>query len=67
MNEKPIILAIEEAKSDLETAVNEILKKHQIPFYFLEPIFADLYKQVAQGKAKELEAARAKVAERSED
>lgn len=67
MSEKPIILAIEEAKSDLETAVNEILKKHQIPFYFLEPIFADLYKQVAQGKARELEAARAKVAERSED
>lgn len=60
MNEqkKPLILEIEEAKTELAQCVNDIMKKHGLNCYLLEPTFAEIYSQIKLGAQNEL--ARAK-------
>lgn len=59
MENKPIILEIEEAKQELIQSVNDILKKHGLNCYLIEPTFAELYAQVKAGARNELAQARA--------
>lgn len=50
---KPLILKIEEAKIELTKDVNEVVRKYGLSCYFIEPIIANLYRQVqAQAKAE---------------
>ena len=63
MKQKPIILEIEEAKQELIQCVNDILARHQLPCYFIEPTFADLHTQIKAGAQNELAQARALMAQ----
>ena len=63
--DKPLILRMEEAKIELTECINNIMQKHELNCYLLEPTFAELYTQVkasAQNElaqARQIEAARA--------
>jgi hypothetical protein len=63
MEQKSIILEIEEAKQELIQCVNDIMRRHGLNCYLMEPAFADLYAEVKAGAQRELiqarEAARA--------
>ena len=63
MAQKPIILEIEEAKIELVQAINNIIIKHNIPCYFIEPVLEELHSQVKAAVQVELEQARALVTE----
>lgn len=58
MEQKPIILEIEEAKQELIQCVNDIMRKHGLNCYLMEPAFADLYAEVKAGAQRELAQAR---------
>mgnify|MGYP003305117916 CR=1 FL=1 len=62
MEQKPIILEIEEAKQELIQCVNDMMAKHRLPCYLMEPMFADVYGQIKASARNELEQARAQVA-----
>ena len=51
---KPLILEIEEAKQETSTAVNEIMKKHNLPCYLYQSIIEDIYRQVTSGARNEI-------------
>ena len=56
--QRPLILEIEEAKTEIITAVNKALTERGIPCYILSPIIRDVYTQVENGAKSELEAAK---------
>lgn len=59
MDKKPLILEIEEAKNELVESINDIVQKHGLNFYLLEPTFDKLYAQVKAVSQNELAQARA--------
>jgi hypothetical protein len=63
--EKPLCLKIEDAKADMIASVNRCLA--QLPHFIIEPILKDIYFQVVEGKRAEIEAARLKANDESED
>ena len=58
MKQKPIILEIEEAKQELIQSVNDIIAKHGLNCYLLEPAFAGLYAEIKAGAQRELAQAK---------
>ena len=58
MENKPLILELEEAKNELAQSINVILQKHKIPCYLIEPTMADLLAQVREVAKNELAIAR---------
>ena len=56
--QRPLILEIEEAKTEIITAVNKALTERGIPCYILSPIIRDIFNQVEAGAKNELEAAK---------
>ena len=65
MQQKPIILELDEAKQELVQCVNDILDNHGLNCYLIEPIFAELYSQVKASAQNELAQAKAQMAERN--
>lgn len=59
--ERPLIVEIEEAKNELIQCINKIMQEHQLPCYFMEPIFKEIYAQVNAGAQNELKMAKAKI------
>ena len=59
---KPIIIEIDEAKKELAQCVGDILQRHGLNCYLIEPAFADLYMQIKASAQNELAQARAKMA-----
>ena len=57
--QRSIILEMDEAKQELIQCVNEILTKHKLPCYLIEPTFAELYTQIKACAQNELAQARA--------
>lgn len=55
---RPIILTIEEVKTELIDKVNSAINQG-VPCYFLEPILTDILAQVKNGAKMELEQAKA--------
>jgi DNA-binding transcriptional regulator GbsR (MarR family) len=55
---KPLILELDEAKKELVQCVNEIMQRHGLNCYLLEPIFAELYAQIKATAQNELAQAR---------
>ena len=51
---KPLIVEIEEAKTELIQCTNDILKKHGVGCYLLEPVFAEVYAQIKTTARNEL-------------
>lgn len=64
MEQKPIILELDEAKQELIQCVNDIMRKHGLNCYLMEPTFADLYAEVKATAQRELAQARANEAAR---
>ncbi len=67
MEQKSIIIAIDDAKRELVQCVNDILKKHGLNCYLIEPAFAELYAQVKASAQNELAQARAEAAKVASD
>ena len=61
MNQKYIIVAIDDAKRELVQCVNNILQKHGLNCYLIEPVFAELYANVKATAQGELAQARAQM------
>jgi hypothetical protein len=61
MEQKPIILEMDEAKQELIQCANDIMRKHGLNCYLMEPTFAELYAEVKAEAKREL--AQAKVNE----
>lgn len=61
MQEKPLIIKMEEAKQELTQCVNDILQKYGLNCYLIEPMFGSLYSQIRATAQNELEQARAQM------
>ena len=59
MEQKSIILSMEEAKQELIQCVNDIMQKHGLNCYLMEPTFANLYAEVKAEAQRELAQAKA--------
>lgn len=59
---KPLIIEIDEAKKELSQCVSDILQKHGLNCYLIEPAFADLYMQIKASAQNELAQARSQMA-----
>ena len=59
MEQKPLILRMDEAKRELIQCVNDILQKHGLNCYLMEPTFAEMYAEVKATAQNELAQARA--------
>lgn len=51
---RPLCLEFEDAKNEAFTAVNNIIKKHNLPMNLMEAILDDALRQVRDGVRKEL-------------
>lgn len=56
--QRPIILEMDDAKQELVQCINNILAKHKLSCYLIEPMFAELYAQVKASAQNELAQAR---------
>lgn len=54
---KPLCLELEDARAEIFASINLTAKKHNIPFYLLESIVADAYRQVTAFAKQEREMA----------
>ena len=55
VKEKPLCLRMEDAKNEIAAVINRHRVECGLPCFILEPIIKDLYSQIANGKAVELE------------
>ena len=67
MEQKPIILEIDEAKRELIQCVNDILQRHGLNCYLIEPAFAELYASIKAEAQRELAQARAQEAAKQQE
>lgn len=58
MEQKPLILEIEEAKAELVQAVNNAIQVHKLPCYMVDLILQGIVAQVKEGAKQELEMAK---------
>lgn len=56
--QKPMILAIEDFKIELEQTINSLLQKHQLPLYLVEPMFINIARTVNTQAQQEILMAR---------
>ena len=61
---RPIILEIEDAKKELIQCVNNIMQTHKLSCYLIEPMFAEIYRQIKLTAQSELAEAIANEEER---
>ena len=59
MEQKPIILEMDEAKRELVQCVNEIMQRHGLNCYLMEPMFAELHTEMKSMAQKEISLLRA--------
>lgn len=59
-NKKELVVILAEAEQEAVAAVNGIMQKHGLPCYLIEPIVDKIHRQLIDGKANELLAARAR-------
>lgn len=59
MEQKPLILELDEAKQELIQCVNNILQNHGLSCYLIEPMFAEIHSQIKATAQNELAQARA--------
>ena len=59
--QRPLIIELDEAKRELVQCVNDILQKHGLNCYLIEPTFAELYSQIKISAQNELAQAKAQV------
>ena len=57
-NTRELVLRIADAEAEAITAVNTIMQSHGIPCFLFEPIVDKIHRQLTDGKATELAAAK---------
>ena len=67
MEQKPLILRMDEAKQELTQCVKDILRKHELNCYLIEPMYAELYTQIKATAQNELAQARAQMKQGAEN
>ena len=65
--QKPLILEIDEAKSEIVKAINNAIQIHRLPCYIVDMILSDVYTQVKDGAKQELVMAREQINANTED
>ena len=58
MNNKPLILEIDEAKTEIINVINNAIQVHKLPCYIVEMILTELRSQIKEGSRSELEMAK---------
>ncbi|MBQ2785870.1 MAG: hypothetical protein IJF02_05155 [Oscillospiraceae bacterium] len=58
-NKRNLILRTTEAEQELVEAVNAVIQRHSLPCFLVEPIVDRIHRQLIDGKANELTAAKA--------
>ena len=61
MEQKSIIIEMDEARQELVQCVNDVLARHGLNCYLIEPMFAELYAQIKASAHNELMQARAQM------
>ena len=61
MEQKPIILRMDEAKKELMQCANDILQKYGLNCYLMEPTVAELYAEIRATAQRELAQAKAQM------
>lgn len=51
--ETPLIMRINDAKQETTKAINDILKRNNLPCFLYEPILLDAYRQILEGAKRE--------------
>jgi hypothetical protein len=59
--QKPLILEIDEAKTEIIQAINGAMQVHKLPCYIVDMILSDIYAQIKEGVKNELAMAREQV------
>lgn len=57
-NNKPFILEMDEAKTNIIQAINDAIQVRKLPCYLLLPIIENIYRDIQVGAQNELEIAR---------
>lgn len=65
-NEKELVIILSEAEQEAVAALNGIMQKHGLPCYLYEPIIDKIHRQVIEGRASELQAAKARAQAKEE-
>lgn len=58
MQDKPFALRLDEANNDLNTAIEQISSKHDLPCSILALLVSDMLSRLQNGAKKELEIAK---------
>lgn len=67
MKNKPISVALEDAKQELIKSINEIANNNGLSFYLLNILFTEIYSEIQYKAKQELENDRKKYIEKEED
>ena len=67
MKNKPISVALEDAKQELIKSINEIDNNNGLSFYLLNILFTEIYNEIQYKAKQELENDRKKYIEKEED
>ena len=51
--EVPLVMRINDAKKETTIAINDILKRNNLPCFLYEPILYEAYRQVLEGSKRE--------------
>ena len=66
-NNKPIILEIEEAKTEIIQAINKAIQIRHIPCYLVDMLLTDMRAQLKEGARNELEMAKEQMNKQSNE
>ena len=65
--QKPFILEMDEAKSEIIQAINNAIQVHNMPFYLVDMILSEIIPQIKEGAKNELAMAREQINSNTED
>lgn len=57
---KELVLALVDAEQAAVVAINDIMQQYSLPCYLMEPIVDKIHRQLLDGKAAEIVAAKAR-------
>lgn len=66
-NSRELVLRMADAEQELVSAVNIIIQKHSMPCFLVEHMVDRIHRQLIDGKAGELAAAKARESKKEED
>ena len=61
--QKPFILEMDEAKTEIIQVINNAMHVHKMPCYVLEMMLSEIFTQIKEGAKNELAVAKAQVQE----